>query len=94
MNERASVALLEDDARLRGLVRRGLEDAGFEAVLAVSSGAELLERIGESGATLLVADIRGSRGSRVRHPRTDPRVIRSLLANLADGTFMIVAASP
>ena len=43
-----AVALLEDDARLRGLVRRGLEDAGFRVVLAVPTGAELLERIEEA----------------------------------------------
>jgi len=51
------VALLEDDVRLRGLIRRGLQDAGFDVVLAVASGAELLVRIEESGARLLVADI-------------------------------------
>lgn len=52
-----AVALMEDDARLRGLVRRGLEDAGFRVVLAVATGAELLARVEESGARLLVADI-------------------------------------
>lgn len=93
MNERSSVTLLEDNTRLRGLVRHGLEDAEVEVVLGVSSSAQLLE-IEQSGATLVVAGIRGSRRSSLREPRTDPRGIRSPLANLADGTVMIVAASP
>ncbi|HEY8720549.1 response regulator transcription factor [Pengzhenrongella sp.] len=51
------VAIVEDDARLRDLLRRGLTDAGFTVVLAVATGGELLAGIGASGAVLLVADI-------------------------------------
>ena len=51
------VALLEDDARLRGLLRRGLQDAGFTVVLAAGTGAELLAGLAASGAGLLVADL-------------------------------------
>jgi len=52
-----AVAVVEDDARLRGLLRRGLADAGFDVVLAVATGAELLSGIEASGARLLVADL-------------------------------------
>jgi two-component system OmpR family response regulator len=51
------VAILEDDLRLRDLLRRGLTDAGFVIVVSVGTGSELLARIGASGAALLVADI-------------------------------------
>lgn len=79
------VALMEDDARLRGLIRRGLEDAGFDVVLAVASGAELLARIDESGARLLVADI--------GLPDADGRdVVAALRARRSDlGVVMLTA---
>ena len=52
-----SVAIVEDDVRLRDLLRRGLTDAGFAVVLSVGTGRELLGGLAASGAGLLVADI-------------------------------------
>ncbi|MGV8966818.1 MAG: response regulator transcription factor [Cellulomonas sp.] len=52
-----TVAIVEDDARLRDLLRRGLTDAGFTVVLSVGTGRELLAGLAGSGAGLLVADI-------------------------------------
>jgi len=57
VNAALRVALVEDDGRLRGLLRRGLQDAGFAVVLAAGTGAELVAGIESSGARLLVADV-------------------------------------
>ncbi|HEY3438615.1 MAG TPA: response regulator transcription factor [Actinotalea sp.] len=83
--ELSAVAIAEDDARLRGLLRRGLEDAGFEVVLAVASGTELLAGIEASGARLLIVDI--------GLPDGDGRdVVAALRARGADlGVLMLTA---
>ncbi len=52
----ARVLVVEDDADLRRLLRRGLEEEGFE-VETVGSGAELLARVDESRVDALVVDI-------------------------------------
>src|SRR5437588_11866048 len=50
------VLVVEDDAELRGVLRRGLDEEGF-AVEAVASGAELLARVEASPPDVLVVDI-------------------------------------
>ncbi len=51
-----SVLIVEDDAELRGVLRRGLDEEGFSAE-AVATGAELLERVEQAVPDLLVVDI-------------------------------------
>jgi two-component system OmpR family response regulator len=51
-----SILVVEDDDELRGVLRRGLREEGFE-VAAVATGAELLERVEGSGPDALVIDI-------------------------------------
>jgi two-component system OmpR family response regulator len=50
------VFVLEDDAELRSLVRRGLAEEGF-GVQTAATAAELLDRIGDEEADVLVVDI-------------------------------------
>jgi two-component system response regulator MprA len=50
------VFVLEDDAELRSLVRRGLAEEGF-AVQTAATATELLERIGDEESDVLVVDI-------------------------------------
>ena len=50
------VLIVEDDAELRALLRRGLEEEGFETE-AVATGAEALHRVDESLPAALVVDI-------------------------------------
>jgi two-component system response regulator MprA len=50
------VIVLEDDSELRGLLRRGLGEEGFQVTTA-STAAELLDRIGGEEADALVVDI-------------------------------------
>ncbi|HVC86256.1 MAG TPA: response regulator transcription factor [Gaiellaceae bacterium] len=52
----AKVMVVEDDLDLRGVLLRGLQEEGFDAVGA-GSGAELLERIEPEAPNLLVIDI-------------------------------------
>jgi two-component system OmpR family response regulator len=51
-----SLLVVEDDDELRGVLRRGLREEGF-LVDAVATGAEVLERVEESGPDALVIDI-------------------------------------
>jgi two-component system response regulator MprA len=51
-----TIMVVEDDLDLRGVLLRGLEEEGFRTV-GVSSGAELLERIGPAAPDLLIVDI-------------------------------------
>jgi len=51
-----SVLIVEDDAELRGVLRRGLDEEGFSAE-AVATGAELLARVEQAVPDLLVVDI-------------------------------------
>ena len=48
--------IVEDDAELRAVLRRGLEEEGF-AVEGVATGAELLARVEQSRPDALVVDI-------------------------------------
>ena len=50
------VLIVEDDPELRGVLRRGLEEEGFEPE-AVSTGHELLTRVEASAPDVLVVDI-------------------------------------
>jgi DNA-binding response OmpR family regulator len=50
------ILIAEDDAELRHLLGRGLREEGFR-IEAVSTGAELLERAGQSPPDVLVVDI-------------------------------------
>jgi len=50
------VLIVEDDPELRSLLKRGMDEEGFEAD-AVATGAELLERLGAEPADALVIDI-------------------------------------
>ncbi len=52
----ASVLVVEDDLELRGLLRRGLEEAGFVAD-AVATGAELLMRVDKYSPDAFIIDI-------------------------------------
>jgi two-component system response regulator MprA len=52
----ARILIVEDDLELRELLARGLGEEGFDAE-AVSTGAELLERVESTGADALVVDI-------------------------------------
>lgn len=51
-----SILVVEDDEELRGVVARGLREEGF-SVEGVATGAELLERIGDTGPDALVIDV-------------------------------------
>jgi two-component system response regulator MprA len=51
------VAIVEDDQQLRRTLTSGLTDEGFSVVLAVASGAELLEHWDAAAPALLVLDI-------------------------------------
>jgi two-component system, OmpR family, response regulator len=51
-----SILIVEDDEELRLVVARGLREEGF-SVESVATGAELLERIGDTGPDALVIDI-------------------------------------
>jgi two-component system response regulator MprA len=53
---RPTVLIVEDDADLRSVVVRALDEEGFEAA-AVTTGAALLERLETSDVDLLVIDI-------------------------------------
>jgi DNA-binding NarL/FixJ family response regulator len=55
---RTRVALAEDQDLVREALRALLERLDFEAVLLAADGAELLERIGEISADVIVSDIR------------------------------------
>lgn len=55
---RMRVALAEDQDLVREALRALLERLDFEAVLLAADGAELLERIGEISADVIVSDIR------------------------------------
>jgi len=50
------VAIVEDDAELRDLVRRGLSEEGF-SVLTYATGGELLSSVDDSSPDVLVVDI-------------------------------------
>jgi two-component system response regulator MprA len=50
------IMLVEDDAELRGMVARGLQEEGF-GVSAVGSGGEALERVASAAPDALVIDI-------------------------------------
>jgi two-component system OmpR family response regulator len=50
------VLIVEDDAELRGVLMRGLDEEGFAAA-GVGTGAELLERIGHESPDVLIVDI-------------------------------------
>ena len=52
----ARVFIVEDDAELRTLLARGLEEEGFETQ-AVGTGAALLEAVGKTPPDALVVDI-------------------------------------
>jgi two-component system OmpR family response regulator len=52
-----AVAIVEDDSQLRRTLSGGLIDEGFSVVLAVATGAELLERWDAAAPELLVLDI-------------------------------------
>jgi two-component system response regulator MprA len=52
----ARILIVEDDLELRELLVRGLDEEGFAAE-AVSTGAELLQRVESAGADALVVDI-------------------------------------
>jgi two-component system, OmpR family, response regulator len=52
----ASVLVVEDDIELRSVLVRGLREEGL-AVTGVGSGAEALERVGESVPDLFVLDV-------------------------------------
>ena len=52
----AKVMVVEDDLDLRGVLLRGLQEEGFDAV-GVGSGAELLARIEPEAPDLLIVDI-------------------------------------
>ncbi|HEY4339127.1 MAG TPA: response regulator transcription factor [Steroidobacteraceae bacterium] len=52
------MALAEDQDLVREALRALLERLDFEAVLLAADGAELLERIGEISADVIVSDIR------------------------------------
>ena len=51
-----SLLVVEDDDELRGVLGRGLREEGF-TVVAVATGAELLERIAQATPDALVLDI-------------------------------------
>jgi two-component system, OmpR family, response regulator len=51
-----TVLVVEDDDELRGVLGRGLREEGF-TVVAVATGAELLERIAQATPDALVLDI-------------------------------------
>ena len=51
-----TVLVVEDDDELRGVLGRGLREEGF-TVVAVATGAELLERIPQATPDVLVIDI-------------------------------------
>jgi DNA-binding response OmpR family regulator len=51
-----SVILLEDDAELRSLVTRGLEEEGFQVTTAATA-ADLLRQIGDADPDALIVDI-------------------------------------
>ena len=55
---RMRVALVEDQELVREALRALLERLDFEAVLLAADGAELLGRIGEKSADVIVSDIR------------------------------------
>ena len=55
---RMRVALAEDQDLVREALRALLERLDFEAVLLAADGAELIERIGEISADVIVSDIR------------------------------------
>jgi len=52
-----TVGIVEDDNQLRRTLSSGLTDEGFSVVLAVATGAELLERWDTAAPSLLVLDI-------------------------------------
>jgi two-component system OmpR family response regulator len=52
----AKVMVVEDDLDLRGVLLRGLQEEGFDAV-GVGTGAELLARYDSESPDLLIVDI-------------------------------------
>jgi two-component system response regulator MprA len=50
------ILIVEDDPELRGVLRRGLEEEGFRPE-AVTTGAELLDRVEKSAPDVLIVDI-------------------------------------
>jgi len=107
---RMRVALAEDQDLVREALRALLERLGFEAVLLAADGAELLERIGETSADVIVSDIRMPgldgismvRELRRRGDRTPVVMLTTfedsdlLLAAIAAGAqgFLLKGASP
>jgi two-component system response regulator MprA len=53
----ASLAVVEDDHELRGLLRKGLTEEGFRVVLCVARGGELLDGFDQAQPDVVVLDV-------------------------------------